>query len=60
MDAKYKARIVELEAREPTTPPEQPEVRIKEIKAASTTITLRLGDAQKLLDDATATWTVME
>lgn len=60
MDAEYKAHIVELESREPVTPPEQREARIEELKNASATIMLHLEDAQKLLNDATTTWTMME
>lgn len=60
MDADYKARIVDLKARLPTTPPGQHEAILMELKATSATITLRLEDAQKLLEDVNATWTVME
>lgn len=60
MDVEYKARIVELEAREPTTPLEKHEVRIKELKVASNMIALHLEGTQEILDDATLTWTTME
>ena len=60
MDAEYKARIVELKAWEPVIPPEQRKARIEELKTASATIALWLIDAQKLLNNATATWTVMD
>ena len=60
MDVEYKAHIVELEAKEPAMPLEQREARIKELKASSTSIALLLEDVQKILSDATATWTGME
>lgn len=60
MGVEYKARITELESKEPMTPLEQHEERIDELKVASTTIVLCLEDAQNLLNDVTATWTVME
>ena len=60
MDVEYKARIAELEAREPAMPPEQCKARIEELKATLATIVLHLEDAKKLLDDATSTWTTME
>ena len=60
MDAEYKSRIAELEARGPTTPPKQWEERTKALKAFMTTIALHLEDTQKLLDNTTSTWSVME
>ena len=60
MDEEYKDRIVELKSKGPATPSEQHEARIEELKVASTTITLCLEDAQKLLNDATSTWSTIE
>lgn len=60
MDAEYKARIMELESREPVAPPEQRKARIEELKTASAMIALWLEDVHKLLNDATTTWTAME
>ena len=60
MDVEYKARIVELEAKEPVTAPEQCEARIEELKDASAMIILLLEDAQNLLEDVTTSWTAME
>ena len=55
MDAKYKAHIIELEARGSATPPEQRKERTKELKAFVATIALHLQDTQKLLNDTTTT-----
>lgn len=42
------------------TPPKQREARFEELKAALAMIVLHLDDAQKLLDDATSTWSSIE
>lgn len=60
MEEEYKARIVELEAKAPETPPKQHEARIAELRVFSTTIAIRLEDTQKLLEDTTSTWEAME
>ena len=51
---------MELKARGPMTPPKQREARFEELKAALAMIVLHLDDAQKLLDDATSTWSSIE
>lgn len=59
MDAERKARIVELEANALGTPSEECEERTQAFQAFSTTIVKHLEDAQKLLDETTNTWTIM-
>ena len=60
MDEEYKPRIMEIEAKGPATPLKQHEVRIEELKAASTMIVFLLEDTQNLLDDATSAWSAIE
>ena len=60
MDAEHKARIVELEAKELEMPLEEREARVIELQGYANTIVLHQAETQKLLDDATTTWTTME
>ena len=60
MEEEYKACIVDLEAKDPVTPPKEREARITELKGYAATIELRLAETQKLLDDTTTAWTNME
>ena len=60
MDAKHKDRIVELEAKEPETPPEERKARVAELQGYATTIALHLAETRKLMDNTTTTWTTME
>lgn len=60
MDVEHKAHIVELEAKELRTPPEEHEARVAKLQGYATMIALHLAETQKLLDEATTTWTTME
>ena len=60
MNVENKACIIELEAKEPETPLEECEARVAELQGYATMIALGLAETQKLLDDATTTWTTME
>ena len=60
MDAEHKARITELEAKQPGTLPEEREARFVAVQSYATTIELHLDETQKLLDEGTSTWTTME
>ena len=59
MDAEHKAHIAELEAKALGILLEEWEERTQSLWAFSTTIVKRLEDAQKLLDETTNAWTVM-
>ena len=60
IEEEYKARIVELEAKELVTPPEEHEARLSKLKGFATPIELLLAKTQKLLDNTTSTWDTME
>ena len=60
MDAKHKAHIAELEARELETPPKEHKARVVELQGYAAMITLHLAETHKFLDEATTTWTNME
>ena len=60
MDVEHKACTAKLEEKEPGTPPEEREAKVVELQGYATTISLRLAETQKLLDDATTTWTTMD
>ena len=60
MDVEHKARIAELEARVPGMPPKEHKSWVAELQDYATTIETRLAETQKLLDEATETWTTME
>ena len=60
IEEEYKARIAELEAKYPVTPPKQREAILVELKSFSANIALCLEDTQKLLEDTTFTWVAME
>ena len=59
MDAEHKSCIAELEAKAPGTPSEEREEKAQAHRAFSATIAKQLEDAQKLLDETTNAWTVM-
>ena len=59
MDVEHKARIAELEAIELGTPHEECEAQVTELHGYDTTIETSLAKTQKLLDQATETWTTM-
>lgn len=60
MDAEHKACITESKAKEKETHPEEHKARVVELQGYATTIALRLAETQKLLDNSTTTWTIME
>ena len=60
MEEEYKAHIMELEAKGPVMPSKQREARIEELKVTSATIVLCIDKIQKLLDEATSTWSTIE
>lgn len=60
MDAKHKARIVELEDKSPGTPPMEKEARTQELKGYAGMVEVRIEEAQKLINDASEAWTNME
>ena len=60
MEAKHKACIEELEARRPRTPLEDREKRKEAIQGFVRDITQHIHEAQKLLEDASASWQAMD
>ena len=60
MDAEHQRRIAELEARQPSTPPEEREARAVQLKAAMEQMEVQLTTCQTLLEKTTAMWAQME
>ena len=60
MDAEYKARIMELEAKPPWMPPIEKEARAQALKGYAGIVEAHIEEAQKLLNDAGEAWTHME
>lgn len=60
IEVEHKACITELETRASGMPPVMCNARVAEMKGCATTIDTRLVETQKLLDEATHTWTTMD
>ena len=60
MDAEHQKRIVELEARYPSTPPEEREARVVQLKAAAEQMEIQVTACQTLLEKTTTMWAQMD
>ena len=60
MGAEHKARIIELEVRTLGVPPAKREARTQELKGYADMVEVHIEEAQKLINDASETWTNME
>lgn len=60
MDAEHQRRIVELEACQPSTPPEEREARAVQLKAATEQMEIQVTTCQTLLEKTIAMWAQME
>ena len=60
MDVEHQRRIVELEAFQPSTPPEESEARAVQLKAAAEQMEVQVTACQTLLEKTTAMWAQME
>ena len=56
MDVEHQKRIAELEAHQPSTPPEEHEARALELKAAMEQMEVQMTTCQTLLEKTTAMW----
>ena len=59
IDAEYKARIAELEAKLPGTPPAEKEARAQALKGYASIVEVYIEEAQELLNDVGEAWTNM-
>lgn len=60
MDTKHQRRITELEARQPSTPPEKREALAVQLKAAAEQMEIQVTACQTLLEKTTVMWAQME
>ena len=60
MDAEHQKRIIELEAHQPSMPPEEREARAIQLKAATEQMEVQVTACQTLLEKTTAMWAQME
>lgn len=60
MDAEHKARVAELEARTPGTPPAERQARTQELRVYANMVEVRIEEAQQLINDASQAWTNTE